>query len=89
MRHYALLGALLTSLAGGSGAQTALPIPTFEGQVIYQVMPDRFFDGNPANNAGVNRADPRAWHGGDLAGLTQKLPYIQRLGATSVRQVFA
>lgn len=84
MRHFALLGALLTSLAGGSGAQTALPLSSFEGQVIYQVMPDRFFDGNPANNAGVNRADPRAWHGGDLAGLTQKLPYIQRLGATAV-----
>lgn len=84
MRHLALLGALLTSLAGGSGAQTALPLSSFEGQVIYQVMPDRFFDGNAANNAGVNRADPRAWHGGDLAGLTQKLPYIQRLGATAV-----
>ncbi|MDR6220461.1 alpha-amylase family glycosyl hydrolase [Deinococcus soli (ex Cha et al. 2016)] len=84
MRHLALLGALLTSLAGGSGAQTALPIPTFEGQVIYQVMPDRFFDGNPANNQGVNRDDPRAWHGGDLPGLTQKLAYIQKLGATSV-----
>ncbi|MCD0171706.1 alpha-amylase family glycosyl hydrolase, partial [Deinococcus sp. 23YEL01] len=84
MRHLALLGALLTSLAGGSGAQTALPLSSFEGQVIYQVMPDRFFDGNAGNNAGVNRADPRAWHGGDLAGLTQKLPYIQRLGATAV-----
>lgn len=84
MRHLALLGALLTSLAGGSGAQTALPLSSFEGQVIYQVMPDRFFDGNAGNNAGVNRADPRAWHGGDLAGLTQKLPYIQKLGATAV-----
>ena len=54
-----LLPALL--LASVAGAQTA---PSFEGQIIYQVMPDRFFDGDPGNNAGVDRGDPRAWHGG-------------------------
>ncbi|MBZ9751403.1 glycosyl hydrolase [Deinococcus sp. HMF7604] len=84
MRHLALLGALLTAVAGQSSAQTATPPARFEGQIIYQVMPDRFFDGNASNNQGVNRADLRAWHGGDLAGLTAKLPYIQKLGATAV-----
>ncbi|EYB66666.1 alpha amylase [Deinococcus phoenicis] len=81
-----LLAALLASAAGAqapSPAHTAAR-PSFEGQVVYQVMPDRFADGNPANNASVNRSDPRAWHGGDLAGLTARLPYIQQLGATAV-----
>ncbi|CAM3776035.1 alpha-amylase family glycosyl hydrolase [Deinococcus frigens] len=82
MRTTLLLGALLAT--AGASAQTGAPLSSFEGQVIYQVMPDRFFDGNAANNAGVDRADPRAWHGGDLAGLTAKLPYIQKLGATAV-----
>lgn len=59
-------------------------LPSFEGQVIYQVMPDRFYDGDPTNNAGVDRANLRAWHGGDLQGLTEKLPYLQKLGATAV-----
>ncbi|MBB5297405.1 glycosyl hydrolase [Deinococcus metallilatus] len=81
MRRLPLLAALLASLAG---AQASPALPSFEGQVLYQVMPDRFADGNAANDAGVNRADPRAWHGGDLAGLTAKLPYIQKLGATAV-----
>ncbi|GAA5511859.1 beta/alpha-amylase [Deinococcus carri] len=81
MRRLPLLAALLTSLAG---AQTPPPLPSFEGQVIYQVMPDRFADGDKANDMGVNRSDPRAWHGGDLVGLTARLPYIQRLGATAV-----
>ncbi|PTA66974.1 alpha-amylase family glycosyl hydrolase [Deinococcus arcticus] len=84
MRFFALTGALLLALASLSSAQTATPPARFEGQIIYQVMPDRFFDGNPNNNQGVNRADLRAWHGGDLPGLTQKLPYIQKLGATAV-----
>lgn len=76
------LGVLL--LAAGAAGQGNALLTSYEGQVIYQVMPDRFFDGNPANNAGVNRKDPRAWHGGDLTGLTQKLPYIRKLGATAV-----
>ncbi|GHF28603.1 glycosidase [Deinococcus metalli] len=76
-----VLGALLA--AGAAGAQTS-PLPSFEGQVIYQVMPDRFADGTPDNNQGVNLDDPRAWHGGDLAGLTGKLDYIKALGATAV-----
>ena len=81
MRRF-VLGALLLTTGGLAGAQSS--VPSFEGQVIYQVMPDRFFDGDPQNNAGVNRDDPRAWHGGDLAGLTEKLPYIRRLGATAL-----
>ncbi|THF88742.1 glycosyl hydrolase [Deinococcus sp. KSM4-11] len=76
-----LLGALLA--VGVAGAQTS-SLPSFEGQVIYQVMPDRFADGTPDNNQGVNLNDPRAWHGGDLAGLTGKLDYIRALGATAV-----
>ncbi len=76
-----LLFVTLALLGGFSAAQTA---PSFEGQVIYQVMPDRFFDGDKSNDAGTDRASLRAWHGGDLAGLTAKLPYIQKLGATAV-----
>lgn len=82
MQRFALLGALL---AMSAGAQTSSPsLPSFEGQVVYQVMPDRFFDGDRGNDAGVNRDDLRAWHGGDLQGLTNKLGYIGQLGATAV-----
>lgn len=57
---------------------------SWQGEVIYQVMPDRFFDGDSTNNAGVDKAGPRDWHGGDLKGLTSKLEYIKNLGATVV-----
>lgn len=79
MRCLATLTALLLTPAA-----LAQATPSMEGQIIYQVMPDRFFDGDPANNAGVDRANLRAWHGGDLAGLTQKIPYIKSLGATAI-----
>ncbi|MPY65627.1 glycosyl hydrolase [Deinococcus sp. SDU3-2] len=75
---------LTALLLASAAAQTAPALPTFEGQIIYQVMPDRFFDGDQTNNAGVDRSNLRAWHGGDLPGLTAKLPYVQKLGATAL-----
>ncbi len=58
--------------------------------VLYLIMPDRFADGdtkndNPPGSPGqTDRSQSRKWHGGDLAGVTQHLPYIQELGATAV-----
>lgn len=58
--------------------------------VIYFLMPDRFADGDQANNdppksKGLyDRAKPRHYHGGDLQGLINKLPYIKSLGATAI-----
>ncbi len=64
----------------------------FKPDVIYQVVIDRFFDGDPSNNdppgdTGLYDAGHVNWHaywGGDLAGLTQKLPYIAGLGVTAI-----
>ena len=65
-----------------------------EEDVIYFVLPDRFENGDPSNDRGglsggrlVTGFDPTAkgfYHGGDLKGLTARLDYIQRLGATAI-----
>jgi glycosidase len=56
--------------------------------VIYLIMPDRFADGDPANNfpasGTYNRNDPRAYHGGDLRGIQDHLPYLKDLGVTAL-----
>ncbi len=58
--------------------------------VIYLVMPDRFANGNPANDQPpgtldhVDRRDGFARHGGDLAGITAHLDYLERLGITQL-----
>lgn len=55
---------------------------------IYLVMPDRFFNGDPTNDdppisKGLyNPQSPRAYHGGDLQGVIDKLPYLKDLGIT-------
>lgn len=58
--------------------------------VIYLVVPDRFANGDPANDqpAGtldhVDRRDGFARHGGDLAGVAGHLDYLERLGVTQL-----
>jgi len=56
--------------------------------VIYLIMPDRFADGDPSNNfpasGTYDRSDPRAYHGGDLRGIQQHLPYLKDLGVTTL-----
>jgi glycosidase len=58
--------------------------------VIYLVMVDRFANGDttndePAVSRGLtDRARPKYYHGGDLAGLRAKLPYLKQLGITAV-----
>lgn len=60
----------------------------WRGEVVYQLLTDRFSDGDPRNNQDRNggfdvyRVDRR--HGGDFRGLQQKLPYLKTLGITSI-----
>lgn len=56
--------------------------------VVYFMMTDRFFDGNESNNtaSGANTYgdNPGLYHGGDFAGVTAKLDYLQDLGVNTI-----
>ena len=57
---------------------------------IYLITPDRFANGDPANDsvAGMaeraNRANPNGRHGGDIAGIRRHLDYIAGMGFTQL-----
>jgi glycosidase len=87
----------------GAGGSTTVQLPLlahgdsrghFDGfsrdDVIYLIMPDRFADGDPANDhpAGSNgvydRAKPKAYHGGDLRGIREHLGYLHDLGVNTL-----
>jgi alpha-amylase len=57
---------------------------TWADEVLYFALLDRFADGDPANNRGVDRRNPGGWHGGDLKGLTQQLDELKSLGVTAL-----
>jgi glycosidase len=92
-----------TALAGGPAASpapgtVAAPAPIaerrLEDEIIYFVLPDRFANGDPANDRGGLKGGPLQhgfdpahkgfYHGGDLKGLTAKLDYIQGMGVTAI-----
>jgi len=54
--------------------------------VVYLVIPDRFADGDPTNNGGAeyDRAGVGHRHGGDLAGLRARIPWLSRLGVNAL-----
>jgi glycosidase len=58
--------------------------------VLYLIMPDRFANGDPSNDAikgmkeGKDRIDPYGRHGGDIQGITDHLDYISEMGFTVV-----
>ena len=65
-----------------------------QDEVIYFLLPDRFDNGDRANDrgglkgdrlrTGFDPADKGFYHGGDLKGVVRRLDYIQGLGATAI-----
>jgi neopullulanase len=58
--------------------------------LVYEIMPDRFADGDPDNDDPAksrglfDRAKKRYYHGGDLKGILDRLPYLKDLGITAL-----
>jgi glycosidase len=87
-------GATASPAQTAPDALTALRQRPPQDEVIYFLLPDRFANGDPSNDhggyaperlvSGFDPSDTDFYHGGDLAGLTQRLDYIQGLGATAV-----
>ncbi len=73
-------------------AASLLSAQDFKKKVIYQIVTDRFYDGdttndNPAESLGLfdaTRTNWQAYWGGDLAGIQQQLAYIKGMGATAI-----
>src|SRR4051812_15652012 len=61
----------------------------WQRQSIYQLLTDRFYNGDPANDNADGNYDPAGHagtsvHGGDFKGVEQKLDCIKSLGATAI-----
>jgi len=70
----------------------------FQDEVFYFVLPDRFYNGDSSNDLGAAPHDKKRavsrggfdkshkgmYHGGDLTGLTEKLPYLDNMGISAI-----
>src|SRR3954465_4993766 len=86
----ALAAALAASLMTGrmSFDDSAIKIEThvqdWRDEIIYQVLVDRFANGDPGNDYNVDSSSLAHWPGGDWKGLEDHLDYIEALGVTTL-----
>ncbi|MFO0659874.1 MAG: alpha-amylase family glycosyl hydrolase [Polyangiaceae bacterium] len=71
-------------IGDGERAELSTHVKDWRDEVIYQVLIDRFADGDPTNNHGVLSTAPARYHGGDWRGLEENLDYIESLGVTAL-----
>jgi pullulanase-type alpha-1,6-glucosidase len=95
--HGTLPGQLVDWATEPTDSQLAARAPSDNArhaEQFYFVLPDRFANGNPANDrggltgdrmtTGYDPTDKGFYHGGDLQGLINKLDYIKGLGTTAI-----
>lgn len=56
----------------------------WKDEIIYFALTDRFCNGDNSNDFNVDKNNIKAYHGGDLQGLINKLDYIKNLGVTTI-----
>lgn len=88
--------AMMVSLLGSVGCATdAAPDlgPVTSKDVVYQIITDRFFDGDTSNNTpdgfdptlyDGTGSDLKLYQGGDWSGIIEKIPYLKGMGVTAV-----
>lgn len=72
--------------------QNVLGATSLRGESVYQIMVDRFYDGDTSNNASGeafrytenSQDDFRYMHGGDWQGIIDKISYIKDMGYTAI-----
>lgn len=63
---------------------------TLQDESIYDLLVDRFYNGNFNNDENIDTQDGYAFSGGDFLGITEKVDYLKELGFTlaSIGPVF-
>ncbi len=59
-------------------------VDDWRNEVVYQLMVDRFANGDLANDYRIDRYGAARYHGGDWRGVEDRLDYIQNLGVTAI-----
>ena len=59
-------------------------VQDWRDEVVYQIVVDRFSDGDPNNNFNVDLRKEASYHGGDWQGIINKLDYLEDLGVTAL-----
>lgn len=83
-----LLPFLFTACVDADKVAGDIPITNhvddWRDEVIYQLITDRFANGDINNDHNADPSNLAAWHGGDFQGIIDKIPYLKELGVTTL-----
>ncbi len=68
----------------GQAPKLTTVVKDWRDEVVYQVLIDRFANGDANNDQNVKPRDAAAYHGGDYQGLIDRLDYLADLGVTAL-----
>ena len=74
----------LPSEPGEDGVSLSTNVTDWRDEIIYQVIVDRFYNGDVNNDYNVDTRSMARYHGGDWQGIIDKLDYLQELGVTTL-----
>ncbi|MCZ7680979.1 MAG: alpha-amylase family glycosyl hydrolase [Sandaracinaceae bacterium] len=80
----AIAGCAHDQLAGVKDAEIATHVEDWRDQVIYQLMVDRFANGDARNDWRVDPTALARYQGGDWQGVIDRMDYLQELGVTAL-----
>ena len=92
MKKFGIFGIAMAALLATSAGTFPAYAQDFKKQVIYEIITDRFVDGdttnnNPSQSSGLydsTKTNWQAYWGGDLAGIQSKMTYLKGLGITAI-----
>src|SRR5205823_454532 len=89
LRRLALLVFLMSACVepppGADGyAQLTTQVDDWRDEVIYQILTDRFANGDYANDYNVDRSALAKYQGGDWQGIIDRMGYLKTLGVTAI-----
>lgn len=88
----AMMVSILSSMGCAADAAPELG-PVTSKDVVYQIITDRFYDGDTSNNTpdgfdptlyDGTGSDLKLYQGGDWSGIIEKIPYLKGMGVTAV-----
>lgn len=78
------LGSCLDFQGHDAPPQLTTEVDDWRDEVIYQILVDRFANGDNGNDYRIQLNAPARYHGGDWRGIEDQLPYLQELGVTTL-----
>lgn len=84
MKKYKTFGAIIAILSAFVLFPTSINAADIQDEIIYDIIVDRFNNGNQTLSEKIDLDDPEGYHGGDIQGIIDRLDGLVEKGFTTI-----